>query len=157
EKVDFTISFDDRRAVRNEHGNRLVEAQSARFAGTHGSLDAIFAPCRVIAQHELGEFHRLFDTDASVAEIASRPREQSRGGRVVQVDVLVVGEDELDIAQGVAGPWPLPDAPLACPHLRESFFGELADDLAVAGHELEALLIEVGRVATQLWQGFAPR
>src|SRR5690606_16285803 len=79
EKVDFTISFDDRRAVGNEHGNRLVEAQGARFAGTHGTLDAIFAPCRVIALHELGEFHRLFDTDASVAEIASRPREQSRG------------------------------------------------------------------------------
>src|SRR5690606_41947354 len=105
--------FHSHRTVSNQYGNRLLQTKRARSARAHGRHDALGGPFRLILQDEFSKLHGILNADATVAEIASRPRKQLRCRRVMQVDILVVRENELDVAQRVSGSWPLADAPLS--------------------------------------------
>ena len=60
----------------------------------HRLTDACLSPIRLIVQHPLRQSHRVFDAHAPMAEITPRTVKQTGGGRVMQVDVLIVGQHE---------------------------------------------------------------
>ena len=60
-------------------------------------------PALVLGQDELGQAFRVLHAHAAVAEGAARLVEQLALRRVVHVDVVLVGEHELDDTQHVVG------------------------------------------------------
>jgi hypothetical protein len=74
----------------------------------------------------------------------------------MEIDVVLVGKNELDVAEGIACPRSLADAHLATLDSVESPRRESTDDAAVAADEFEALAVEIAWVAAQPGQGLAP-
>src|SRR5690606_15680494 len=156
-EINFTIPLHHRSAVGDQNRYGFVQAYRARAAGGHGGFDAFPGPFGLVAQHELSQFNGVFDADAAMAEIASRARKQCSRRRMVQVDVLIVGKNELDVAQRVERTRALPDSPLAAANVGDALLAQLTHHLAVARHELEALPIEIRRITLQTGQGFPAR
>jgi cytochrome b561 len=102
------------RVVGDHHPQRLTRRGVRAAAPSPRGCDLV--PLGHARQHEARQRHRRLDADAAVAEIPPLAREQPRRGCVVQVDVVVVGEHELDVPQRVLRPRPLADAQLAAQH-----------------------------------------
>ena len=64
----------------------------------------------LVREQRRGELHRVLHPHAAVAVGAVGAGEQRLRRRVVQVDVVLVGEEELDLAQRIAGAGALADA-----------------------------------------------
>ena len=92
------------RAVNEVHGHRLVEHHAGFAAGAPDAVQQRLGIGLLGPEQDLGELHRLGQADAAVAEGAPVAREEAPLGRVVQVDVVPVGEHELDATQRVARP-----------------------------------------------------
>src|SRR5689334_6327300 len=99
------------------------------------------APVGLIAKDPLGKARRILETDAAVAEVPPRPREERLRGRSVHVDVVVVGKDELRQAERVRWSRLLTDAKLAGGQLVEIVRRrrKRSRRLGVAGDNLQRL------------------
>jgi hypothetical protein len=74
----------------------------------------------------------------------------------MEVDVVLVGKNELDVAEGIACPRSLADAHLPALDSVESPRRESTADPAITADELEPLAVKVAWVAAQPRQGLAP-
>src|SRR5688572_3487434 len=85
--------------------NVFFERNVAILARGDQILDALPIP----AQDMDGEFPRVLDPDAAVTEGAHILREQLLRGRVMHVDIVRIGKQELDSSQRIVISWRLPD------------------------------------------------
>src|SRR5690606_29143382 len=91
-----------------------------------------------------------------MAEVAPGPFEQAGGWRVMQVDVHVVRENELDVAQGIQRPRPLAQTPFAATHRFQGLIADGRDNAAGCRDELEALAVQIIGVAPEPGYELAP-
>ena len=90
--------------VAEDHRYRLLQADGCGLAFAHRLCDTLLGPFRFIGKNELRQGRWRLDTNAAVTEIAPITLEEWQGGRVMQVNVLLVGKHKLDVAKGIAGP-----------------------------------------------------
>ena len=96
--------------IGNDHRKRFLQTQCGGAALGHRLNDALLGPFRFLGEDEFCQFDRFLDANAAMAEIAAVFLEQLRRRRVVQVNVVRVGKYELDVAERITRPRPLPDA-----------------------------------------------
>ena len=94
--------------VEDDDGERRLEVDLVVVgAVVHGVLDLVEVPVAgglaLLVEHPDGEFVGLLDADAAVGEVAAGALEELRLRGGVEVDVVLVGEHELDQAEGVFG------------------------------------------------------
>src|SRR5690606_15523880 len=145
-KINLT-TFDDHGVVSNQYRNRFVQADGFGRAAGHGGAYPLFGPLRLVVKNETRQRHGAFDPYAAVAEVAPVAVEKLRRGRMVQIDVHIVGENELDIAQGVALARTLAYAQLAKLRRIQAFAGQAGQHLPLRRDELEALLFKITGIA----------
>src|SRR6267378_2781018 len=82
----------------NRHWPRQIDG--ALGALVQRALDRCAIPAALL--HEVdGEIERLLYTDAAVTEVPLCLVEQAARRRVMEIDVVAIGEHELDAAEGV--------------------------------------------------------
>src|SRR5262249_5472447 len=110
EEMDFTAGFHHRSRVEDQDRNRLIQIYlEVVLPIVHRGGDTGCVPSWFIAQHPRRKRRRVFDSDASMTEVAARSREKLKFRRAVQVDVVVIRKDELGQPQGVLGSRSLPN------------------------------------------------
>ena len=144
EKMDSLVLEQDG-SVGDEDLNGLHQRNGRRCPGFHLATDARFVPSGHTRHRKAGQFDRLFDADAAMAEVAPVTREQVDRRRMVKVDVVPVGEHELDVAERVGRPRTLADAQRAGEHCVELRRRQHGVD-AARSHELETFAAPVRRV-----------
>jgi hypothetical protein len=130
-------------------GKGFLQAYGRGLASAHRLHDALFGPFRLVGEDELRQRHRLFDANTAVTEVAPVALEELHGRRVMEIDVVLVGKDELDVAEGIACPRSLADAHLPALDSVESPLRESTADPAITADELEPLAGKVAWVAAQ--------
>ena len=152
EEVRLPILCGDAGQVENHDRERRLQIHLVvvRPAGHH-VVDGFRVPAftrrrgRVaVGQHPHGQVLRLLHADAAVREVAPRTAEQLRLRRGVQVDVVLVGEHELDQAQRVLRARLLPHLQAAVLHI---FRRKAGQHIALAVHHLKVLLRQVAYAA----------
>src|SRR5215813_8770462 len=99
-------------------------------------------------QNPLSQGHRVFDSNAAMAEVASRAAEKLAFRRAVQVDIVRIREHELHQPQGVNASWFLPDVQLSGGQLFDGVSVNRIrnDDRALLIHHFILMFTYVSRV-----------
>src|SRR5579883_663018 len=114
EEVGLTVFVRNGRLIDDMHGDGLREVDlPGPRAHTHRRKDFGLCPAGTILQEPGGEVGGPLQTNASVAEIPSGVSEQGFRRRIVEIDVVGVGEYEFQAAECVFRAGALADLKLA--------------------------------------------
>ena len=139
-RLQLAVLVDARRHVGDVHRDVLGERDLAA-AGEH-ALHLLRRPALVLGEQNLGQAARLVHAHAAVAERAERLAEQVPLRRVVHVDVMRVGEQELHVAEHILRARRLLEAEAA--DVDAAPVDRVGIDLAAVGVGLEIVGVEHG-------------
>ena len=123
-EMDFAVLIGERRAVHDENWNAPHEIHGYIIVSVlHSLLHSLQRPIWIIPQDPRGQFGGFLDPYAAMAEITPGARERSLRGRAMKIDVVLIGEYQLDQAERVRRSGLLPYRSLSRSELSQYFIG----------------------------------
>ena len=91
-----------RRPVGEDDGQGLLEADRGGTLGLKHGGELLLVPLGIVEQ-QLRQFDRLVHPHAARTQGPVRPRKELAIGGIVEIDRVLIGKHEFDLAQGVLG------------------------------------------------------
>ena len=107
-----THTINDNRRIEDVHLDGWPDRHVDRPLSLHRGIDRSGCPASLVLQNKSGQRGGIVHSYAPVTEVTANAAEELRLRRTVQVDVVLIGKDELDEAQRVVGTRTLPESKL---------------------------------------------